>query len=145
MSAAPIHRPAVEFMSCALRSREAPLSSANPTGPCLARQTVGEGPPARANAMASTGQFELNEPEGQNGSPRLGGATGHPAQADGELNPLRVAVVAGVRLVREGLSRILGGEPGIALVEPASLLRASSAEAEVHPHVVIADSALVRT
>ena len=95
--------------------------------------------------MASTRQFELNEPEGQNGSPRLGGATGHPAQPDGELNPLRVAVVAGVRLVREGLSRILGGEPGIALVEPASLLRASSAEAEVHPHVVIADSALVRT
>ena len=94
--------------------------------------------------MASGRPFELNQPGRENGSPPLGGATARPALAAGELNPLRVAVVAGVRLVREGLSRILGGEPGISLVEPTSLLRASAAEAEVRPHVVIADSTLVR-
>jgi two-component system, NarL family, nitrate/nitrite response regulator NarL len=64
--------------------------------------------------------------------------------AENGSTPLRVVVVTGARLVREGLSRILGSEPGIAFVEPASMLQASVTITASRPHIVVADSAIVR-
>jgi DNA-binding NarL/FixJ family response regulator len=60
------------------------------------------------------------------------------------LAPLRVVVVSEVRLVREGLARILSSEPDITVVHAASALQATSEIATSRPHLVIAESAIVR-
>jgi two-component system nitrate/nitrite response regulator NarL len=67
-----------------------------------------------------------------------------PIEVERGVIPLRVVVVTAVRLVREGLARILRNEGAIAMVEPASVLQATSLMATSRPHVVAAESAIVR-
>jgi two-component system nitrate/nitrite response regulator NarL len=67
-----------------------------------------------------------------------------PVEVECGVIPLRIVVVTAVRLVREGLARILRDEASIALVEPASVLQAISLMATSRPHVVAAESAIVR-
>jgi two-component system, NarL family, nitrate/nitrite response regulator NarL len=73
-----------------------------------------------------------------------GAASGGSVKAAGDLNSIRVAVVTGVRLVREGLSQMLASQPGVALMEPASRPQPTAAASASRPHLVIADSASVR-
>jgi two-component system, NarL family, nitrate/nitrite response regulator NarL len=62
----------------------------------------------------------------------------------GDVTPVRVMVVTGVRLVREGLTRILSSEPELAVVEAAAIPHAPARIAALRPHIVLADAMLVR-
>ena len=61
-----------------------------------------------------------------------------------ELALLRVVVVTEIRVVREGLARILSSQPDIAVVHAAPALQATAAIATSRPHLVIAESGVIR-
>jgi two-component system, NarL family, nitrate/nitrite response regulator NarL len=85
-----------------------------------------------------------SDSEEENDSSRSGNETGPRVEAKRDEIPLRLVVVTGVRLVRDVLSRILGAESGIAFVEPTSVMQAPAAITASRPHIVLADSAIVR-
>lgn len=59
--------------------------------------------------------------------------------------PLRILIVVEVRLYREALARALSGRPEIEQVETVPALEASAKLSVSRPHVVLADSAIVRS
>jgi two-component system nitrate/nitrite response regulator NarL len=67
-----------------------------------------------------------------------------PVEVARGIIPLRIVVVADIRLVREGLARILASEPDIAVIQAAPLAQATSALAASRPHIVLAESSIVR-
>lgn len=60
------------------------------------------------------------------------------------VEPIRVLVVAEVRLFREGLARELGREAGISIVDAAPAADALTRLASLRPDIVLADAATVR-
>lgn len=58
---------------------------------------------------------------------------------------LRVLVVTEIRLLREGLAHALSQEPEIGVVETTRALRAPACLAAARPHIVLAESLIVRT
>lgn len=65
--------------------------------------------------------------------------------ADGCRLALRVLILTEIRLLREGLARALSDEPEIAFVEAAGALQAAACLVASRPHMVLAESLIVRS
>lgn len=73
-------------------------------------------------------------------------AASAPSGAPGDQIPVRILIVTVVRLYREGLASVLANRGGIEIVGTAAPSDELLAQlAELRPHVVLADSAVVRT